>query len=115
MEAEYIAASDSAREAVWLRLLLEGLDTKQKEATKLLCDNESAILLARNPESHKGSKHIEVRFHYIREQVQKKKIDIIYVDTKNQLADVLTKAVDGISFEKCLKGFGISKVPDVSV
>ena len=115
MEAEYIAASDSAREAVWLRLLLKGLDTKQKEATKLVCDNESAILLARNPESHKGSKHIEVRFHYIREQVQKKKIDIIYVDTKNQLADVLTKVVDGISFEKCLKGFGISKVPDVSV
>jgi hypothetical protein len=114
MESEYIAASDSTREAIWLRRLLDGIGVIQKEPTQLNCDNQSAILLARNPESHKGSKHIEVRFHYIREQISKNHISIKYVDTQSQLADVLTKALDIESQNKCLMGCGIGKVPEVA-
>ena len=115
MESEYIAASDSTREAVWLRRLLEDLNTTQKEPTQLRCDNQSSILLARNPESHKGSKHIEVRFHYIREQILKKTISISYVDTQNQLADVLTKAIDLGNHDHCLKGCGVIEVPEAVI
>ena len=111
MESEYIAASDSCREATWLRLLLSELGLHQREPTKLWCDNESAISLARNPESHKRSKHIDVRYHYIREQIAKSVMEISYVNTKNQLADILTKAVDTESQEKLKRGMGVINVP----
>lgn len=111
MESEYIAASDSTRDAVWLRRLLDGLSTTQTEPTELRCDNESAILLAKNPECHKGSRHIEVRYHFIREEVQKGLIQLTHVNTRDQLADVLTKAVDGETYKRCLEGFGIVIVP----
>ncbi len=114
-QSEYIAASDATREAVWLRRLLENLEVQQSNPTLLRCDNESAIGLAYNPLAHKGSKHIEVRYHYIREQVANKTIEVEYVDTTSQLADVLTKAVDGETFTKCLDGFGISLVPETNV
>jgi hypothetical protein len=55
-----------------------------------------------------------VRYHYIREQVADGTIDVVYVDTNNQLADVLTKAVDGETFSKCLSGFGLALVPKES-
>ncbi len=67
MESEYIAASDPSREVIWLRRLLHELGIEQTNPTPLLCDNESAISLTRNPESHKRSKHIDVRYHFIRE------------------------------------------------
>ena len=101
MQSEYIAASDSTREAVWLRRLLGNLGSTQMSPTALRCDNESAIGLAYNPLAHKGSKHIEVRYHYIREQVINKTIELGYVNTCKQIADVLTKAVDGETFASC--------------
>lgn len=112
MQSEYIAASESTREAVWLRRLLDNLGTAQILPTLLRCDNESAIRLAYNPLAHKGSKHIDVRYHYIREQVADKSIAVVYVDTRNQLADVLTKAVDGETFLFCVQGCGLGLVPD---
>jgi hypothetical protein len=112
MQSEYIAVSDSTREAVWLRRLLGNLGSTQMSPTALRCDNESAIGLAYNPLAHKGSKHIEVRYHYIREQVINKTIELGYVNTCKPIADVLTKAVDGETFTSCLNGFGLGKVPD---
>jgi hypothetical protein len=113
MQSEYIAASDSTREAVWIRRLLDNLGSTQMNPTALRCDNESAIGLAYNPLAHKGSKHIDVRYHYIREQVTNKTIELGYVNTCKQIADVLTKAVDGETFASCLNGFGLGKVPDI--
>ena len=113
MESEYIAASDSTREAVWLRRLLDDLGEQQREPTLLRCDNESAIGLAYNPLAHKGSKHIEVRYHYIREQVTCGNVEVVHVRTQNQFADVLTKAVDGETYLNCLAGFGLCEVPQV--
>jgi hypothetical protein len=110
MESEYIAASDTGREAKWLRLLLSELGLPQKSPTKIWCDNESAIALARNPEYHKRSKHIDVRYHHLRELVFNKVIDIEYVNTKEQLADFLTKPVDIESSERIKKNLGIVKV-----
>ena len=65
-EAEYVAANDAVREAVWLRLLLEELGLKQQGATLLWQDNQGAIAIAKNPESHSRTKHIDVKHHYIR-------------------------------------------------
>jgi hypothetical protein len=112
MESEYIAASDTCREAVWLRRIIGELDKPLETTTLLLCDNESAISLAQNQEAHKRSKHIDVRYHYISEQVAKKVIKVTYISTKDQLADILTKAVDFESQTKIMDWLGIRKIPE---
>lgn len=112
MESEYIAVSDTCREAVWLRRIVGELDKPLETATPLLCDNESSISLAQNPEAHKRSKHIDVRYHFIREQVAKKVIVVSYINTKDQLADILTKALDFESQTKIMNGLGIRKIPE---
>jgi hypothetical protein len=60
----------------------------------LLCDNESAIKISYNPVQHSKTKHIEIRHHFIRDHVEKGDIYLSYVSTKNQLADIFTKALD---------------------
>jgi hypothetical protein len=60
----------------------------------LLCDNESAIHMADNPVEHSRTKHIDIRYHFLRDHQQKGDIEIVYVNTKNQLADIFTKPLD---------------------
>lgn len=92
-EAEYISASEAASEAVWIRRILEDLGFKQQEPTVIFCDNNSAINLSKNPVMHSRSKHIELKYHYIRDMVIKKQLSLKYCSTHNQAADVLTKAL----------------------
>lgn len=88
-EAEYVAASTAAKELVWLHNIVS--EFKPKIQAQLLMDNQAAIRLANNPEQHKRTKHISVRYHYIRELVLEKKIKLDYIDTNNQVADMFTK------------------------
>ncbi|KAK6123667.1 hypothetical protein DH2020_042591 [Rehmannia glutinosa] len=99
-EAEYTAITDAACQAVWLRRLLEDLQLKQAEATTIFCDNKSAILMTKNPVFHARSKHIELRHHFVRDLVGKEDINIDYISTSEQPADILTKAVTFEKFEK---------------
>ena len=66
----------------------------------LYCDNESAIKIANNPVQHSKTKHIEIRHHFLRDHVMKEDIDIIHVNTKEQLADIFTKPLDEKRFYK---------------
>ena len=70
----------------------------------LLCDNESAIRMAGNPIEHRRSKHIDIWYHFLRDHQQKGDIEIAYVNTQNQLADIFTKPLD----EKTLPNLGMS-------
>lgn len=99
-EAEYIAATDAACEAIWLRRILTDLQQEQKEATIIYCDNMSAISMTKNPVFHNRSKHIELRHHFIRQLVQKEEIQLEFVNTNEQLADIFTKAVASEKFNK---------------
>lgn len=92
-EAEYIAGCYAACQAVWIDSLLNELGVNIQRPIKLMIDNKSAINLAKNPVSHGRSKHIETRFHYIREQVGKGKLHLAHCSTEEQIADILTKAV----------------------
>lgn len=92
-ESEYVAATSTAKEAMWLRSLLNDLGYSCEGATVLNIDNQSTIRLAKNPEFHKRTKHIDLRFHYVREKVEAKEIVVKYVPTGSQLADILTKAL----------------------
>ena len=89
-ESEYIALSHGAKEAVWLHRFLNELNAGCK-SVKIFVDNQAAIKLSGNSEHHKRSKHIDVRFHFLRDIVEKKQIEIVYIPSKDQLADILTK------------------------
>ena len=90
-EAEYVAACTCSLEVVWLRRLLDQLGFKQNKPTVLLEDNTSAIALANRPSIGRRSKHIDVKYHKIRELVRDRVIYMLHVGTEKQWADILTK------------------------
>lgn len=98
-DAEYIAAHDAAKEIVWLRQLLEDINFQQQGPTILFCDNAAAQKLIQNPIFHRRSKHIDIKFHYTRDLIKQKLIDIQHVSSELQLADILTKPLTRGKFE----------------
>jgi hypothetical protein len=98
-EAEYIAACSASSEVVWLRKLLAGLFDLELEVTCIFCDNQSCIKLSENPVFHDKSKHVEIKYHYIRDLVQKGVVKLQYIGTDEQIADVLTKPLSKVKFE----------------
>ena len=92
-EEEYISGSFAACQATWLGELLKEMLVEVHTPLKLMIDNVSAISLARNPLSHGRNKHIEVRFHFLREQINKGVLELVYCSTERQLADAFTKAL----------------------
>ena len=99
-ESEYVAAAAAAKEVVWMRRLLQDIGRHQSKPTLLFCDNQSAIKLVRNPQFHQRTKHIDVKFHFIRDLQEEHVIDVVYVNTESQLADLLTKGLDGPRFRR---------------
>src|SRR6202522_4010649 len=92
-ESEYIAATYAAKEALWLRQLILQLFGILLPATPLFCDNQSAIALAKEHQYHARTKHINVRFHFIRWIVEDGKLRLIYCPTEEMVAHILTKAL----------------------
>ncbi len=92
-EAEYIALTAATKKAMWLRALLKDLGQEQKGPTTIYEDNKSAITLANNPINHQRTKHIDVQFHFIREKIKSKEINIKHTSTGEQLADSMTKGL----------------------
>ena len=108
-EAEYVAATSAVCHAVWLRNLLKELNLTQEEPTKIGVDNKSAIALAKNPVFHDRSKHIDTRFHYIRECITRKDVQIEYVKSYDQIADIFTKPLKYEDFVRIRSLLGLTK------
>jgi hypothetical protein len=106
-EAEYIAACSASCEAIWLRKLLTGLFDLEMRATVILCDNQSCIKMTENPVFHDRSKHIEIRYHFIHDMVQRGALKLQYISTDEQVADVLTKPLSHVKFEHFRDKLGI--------
>jgi hypothetical protein len=109
-EAEYIAAAAAACEAVWLSRLLAELVGGAVLAPKLKVDNKSAIAPMKNPVHHDRSKHIDVKFHFIRECCDRKLINVEFVGTEHQLGDILTKALGRTRFQELRGWIGMEKL-----
>jgi hypothetical protein len=98
-EAEYIAAGHCCAQLLWMRQTLKDYGYKLSKVP-LLCDNESAIRMADNLVEHSRTKHIDIRYHFMRDHQQRGDIEIAYVNTKNQLADIFTNPLDEKTFSK---------------
>ncbi|GJU91830.1 hypothetical protein Tco_1304253 [Tanacetum coccineum] len=94
-KAEYIATSEVAIEAVWIRKFILGLGIIPtiKEPIKMFCDNSAALLIANEPRVQKGTRHYHRRYHYVRECIELGEINFLKVHTDDNLADPFTKAL----------------------
>jgi hypothetical protein len=98
-ESEYIAMAEAAKEGVWIQKLLKELSLMENVQLELFYDNQSSMEMAKNPVGHHKTKHMNIRHHYIRNQVLKGEINLIYTPTSEQIADILTKALGRTKFE----------------
>ncbi|KAL4271938.1 hypothetical protein GQ457_13G028490 [Hibiscus cannabinus] len=105
-EAEYVAATQASKEAMWLKMLLEELGHKQ-EYVSLFCDSQSALHLARNPAFHSRTEHIRVQYHFIRVKVEEGTVDMQKIHTKDNIADFMTKAINTDKFVWCRSSCGL--------
>ncbi|KAL8101414.1 hypothetical protein AgCh_033340 [Apium graveolens] len=106
-ETEYMAATTAACQSIWLQGLLEEISGQRVGPVILHVDNRSAMELMKNPVQHGRSKHIDVRFHFIRECIERGKLVVKYVPTHKQRADILTKALGKVKFEEMRKVIGV--------
>jgi hypothetical protein len=98
-EAEYITAGHCCAQLLWMRQTFRDYGYKLSEVP-LLCDNESANHMADNPVEHSRTNHINIQYHFLRDHQQKGDIEIAYVSTHNQVADIFTKPLDEKAFSK---------------
>eukprot|EP00253_Pinus_taeda_P029235 PITA_29235 len=98
IEVEYVAVTSTGTQTLWLRDILEEIGEKQIQPTMIYCDNVSAIKLAKNPVHHSRTKHFDMKYHFIRDLVQKKDIDLKHINTQHHLSDIFTKAVAKTQF-----------------
>jgi hypothetical protein len=106
-EAEYIASSTASTQALWLVRLLGDLLGRDTGAVKLRVDSKSALALAKNTIFHERSKHIRVRYHFSRGCLEEGSFKACYINTKEQLADLLTKSLGRIKFHELCSRIGM--------
>ena len=99
-EDEYVVASSSVCEAIWLKNLLKEFDHSQEESIIIYVDNKSAIELSKNPVQHGRSKHIDMKYHFLRDYVKKKVAKLQYCNTEEQVANIFTKALPVDRFKR---------------
>ena len=107
VEAEYMAACQAAKDAVWLRAFLMELGLTATAPTTIHCDSQGAMALAKNPEHHQKSKHIDLRYHFVREQVAGGAINLVYTSTSDMAADQLTKPLSREMHNRCIRSMGL--------
>lgn len=109
-EAEFMAATATACQGIWLRNLLNQITGECIGPVILYIDNKSAIDLAKNPVFHGRSKHIDIRYHFICECVDRGEIVLKHVSSDIQRADTLTKALSTVRFEKLRELLGVTEL-----
>ncbi len=106
-ESEYVAATHGLKEVLWLRSLLSEVFGPFKDPMTMFCDNQSAIVLARNHQYHAHTKHIDVRYHFICWVVDQGVVWLIYCPTEDMVADALTKALPSPKVKHFAAGLGL--------
>ena len=105
-----MAACLASGEAVWLQKMISGLFDQVMDVTCIWCDNQSCIKMTENPVFHDWSKHIGIKYHYIRDMVEKGAVKLQYVATEEQIADVLMKPLARVKFEYFRVKLGVLQI-----
>lgn len=105
-----MAATAAACQAIWLRNVLMQIVNEAIDPVVIYIDNKSAIDLAKNPMFHGRSKHIDIRYHFIRECVERGEIVVKHIPSENQRADALTKALFAVKFDRMRKLLGMKNL-----
>ena len=98
-EEEYVATTINCTNIVWLKHLLKGMKEEITKPVILYCDNTSAINIFKNLVMHAKTKHIAIKYHYVRELVEDKEVKMEYIHTKEQIADIFTKPLPKDAYE----------------
>jgi hypothetical protein len=112
-EAEFVAAASCACQSIWLRNVLQHLRIDQN-STVIFCDNSSSIKLSKNPIMHGRCKHIDVRFHFLRDLTKEGVIELVFCKSKEQLADIMTKPLKLDSFCKIRNELGMLDIDSLN-
>ena len=108
--AEYVATVEAAKELVWLRRLLKELHEGISSPTQLFINNCAVDLLAQNPVNHTATKHINVRYHFIRDCIADGSVDLKLIGTNDMAADILTKSLAVTKHERFCQMLGMETV-----
>ena len=112
-EVEYVAAVVNCSNIVWFKQILEGMKMEIKEPVVMFCDNTSAINICKNPVMHSKTKHIAIKYHFVRELVQVKEVRLEYVHTKEQIADIFTKPLPKDAFLYLRGKLGVTPLSEI--
>jgi hypothetical protein len=110
-EAKYIAATTCCTLVLWMKQTLIDIQVEYDEPIPIYCDNTSDISISKNLVMHSKTKHIPIKYHFLREQVVEKNIRVEYVGTKEQLVDIFTKPLPWKSFEYLCQRLGVISTP----
>jgi hypothetical protein len=106
-KVEYITLSVAVCKAVWLRKILTNLIDHEMDPTIIHCDNQSYVKLSANHVFHDKLKHMDIKYHYIRDMVQRKVVHVQYVPTHEQIAYIFTKPLARTKFEEFRERLGL--------
>ena len=109
-EAEYIAAAHATKEIHWLRAFLGEIGRNISEPIPFRCDNQSTIAICRDNKFHARTKHIDIRYHFVREAVEAGTVVVHYISTDENIADIFTKPLSRFKFEYFVKLLGLQLV-----
>jgi hypothetical protein len=109
-EAEYIAACDACTEATWLRKMVFGLFDQVLDSTVIHCDNQSCMKLSENPVFHDRLKHIEIKYYFLHDKVQKGEVILQYTSIDEQTTDILMKPLSKIKFVYLRDKLGLMEI-----
>ena len=99
-DSEYMALSDTSREAIFVRGLLTAVGFFLQEPTDIYGDNNASIEFAKNPCAHHKSKHLDIRLHFIRQKIEEEVVTVKKIGTQDQIADIFTKALPRAQHER---------------
>ncbi|KAH0972829.1 hypothetical protein GBA52_024985 [Prunus armeniaca] len=105
-EAEFIAATEACKEMLWMKRFLQELGQEQHKYI-LHCDSQSAIHLSKNLSFHSRSKHIDVRYHWIRDVLESKQLQLEKIHTDDNSSDMMTKSLPKDKYEFCRGAAGL--------
>jgi hypothetical protein len=114
-ESEYVALAETCKEVIWLKEILKGMDEDSSEATTIHTDSQSCIAMIKNQRFSNRTKHIDTRYHFIRSQMEKGTVNLAYVPTNKNTADLMTKPLGGTKVEYHRRRIGLEDVTEPNI